>query len=147
MRPVARGSGSTGWSRKRIRVLIVDDHPVVCKGLASFLGNRKDLVPVGEAADGEEALAKARQLSPDVVLMDIELPKLDGLTATQILREENSAIKVILFSMYNTQGYGLRIIQSGARGYVSKDASPAEFTKAVQTVASGGRFFGPDVVR
>src|SRR5262245_27381249 len=139
--PQVNSSGSAHCSQKSITVLIVDDHPVVRKGLISALG----LQTVHEAADGEEALAKARQLSPDVVLMDIDLPKMDGLAVTKILHQEKPAIKVVLLSMHSMKIYGRRIIQSGACGYLSKQASPKEFVNAVEAAVAGGRFFGQDV--
>jgi len=145
--PQVRSSGSANCAQKPIRVLVVDDHPVVRKGLISILALHRRFVSVGEAADGEEALAKARQLLPDVVLMDIDLPKMNGLSVTQILHHEKPTIKVVLLSMHSTEAYGLGIVRSGAWGYLSKQASPGDFAKAIETVASGGSFFGRDVAQ
>jgi DNA-binding NarL/FixJ family response regulator len=102
---------------------------------------------VGEAFDGQDALRKARQLVPDVVLMDIDMPLLNGLTAADILRKENPSIKVLILSMHNDSDYVMRILQSGARGYVLKQAPTADLLKAIQSVHAGETFFSPDVAR
>jgi DNA-binding NarL/FixJ family response regulator len=130
-----------------IKVLIVDDHPVVRKGLSSCFAGQEDLVTAGEAADGHEALARAKELSPDVVLMDIDLPKLDGLSATEALRRENPNIRVLLVSMHSAKRYGVRIFQSGACGFIPKGAPAEDFVRAVKTVAAGQSFFGPDIAQ
>jgi two-component system nitrate/nitrite response regulator NarL len=105
------------------------------------------MTPAGEAGDGHEALAKARELLPDVILMDIDLPKLDGLSATEVLRRENPTIKVILVSMHNPKRYGLRIIQSGACGFIPKGAAAEEFVRGVRKVAAGENYFGADIAQ
>jgi two-component system, NarL family, nitrate/nitrite response regulator NarL len=128
-----------------IRVLLVDDHPIVRRGLSGCLAGYKHLLIVGEAGDGQEAIAKTKALSPDVVLMDIEMPKLDGLAATTVLRKENPKSKVLILSMHKDSQYVLRIIRAGAHGYVSKEASPAELVQALETVGAGMSFFGSEV--
>jgi len=85
---------------KQIRVLLVDDHPVVRRGLASCLSLHQHVIIVGEAADGREALAKAKQLLPDIVLMDIDMPQINGLSATEMMRRENPNLKVLILSMH-----------------------------------------------
>jgi len=132
---------------KPIRVLVADDHPVVRKGLSSCLAEASNVTIVGEAFDGQDALRKARQLLPDVVLMDIEMPLLNGLTAADILRKENPSIKVLILSMHNDSDYVMRILQSGARGYVLKQAPTEQLLKAIQSVHAGETFFSPDVAR
>jgi len=128
-----------------VKVLVVDDHPVSRKGLVSCLVGRKHLLVVGEAGDGEEALAKAKALLPDVVLMDIEMPKLDGVAATEVLRKGHPRIKVLIITLRKHSQSVLRVIQAGAHGYVSKDASLAQLVEAIETVAAGGSFFGTEV--
>jgi DNA-binding NarL/FixJ family response regulator len=125
----------------------VDDHPVVRRGLRICLARDSHVVIAGEAADGQEALAKAKQLGPEVMLVDIDLPKLDGLAVAEILHRENHDIKVVLLSVHDPDRYRLRILQSGARGFLAKTAPPREFARAVQTVAAGGTIFGLDFAR
>jgi two-component system nitrate/nitrite response regulator NarL len=134
-------------SGKVIRVLLADDHPVVRKGLSSCLAHSGQVVIVGEATDGQEALRKAKELAPDLVLMDIEMPLLNGLTAADILRKENPAVKVLLLSMHNDSDFVLRILQSGARGYILKQAPTEELIKAIEMINAGETYFSQDVAR
>lgn len=143
-RPV---DSTTLTSAKPIRVLVADDHPVVRKGLSSCLAEASNLTIVGEAFDGQDALRKARQLVPDVVLMDIDMPFLNGLTAADILRKEDPSIKVLILSMHNDSDYVMRILQSGARGYILKQAPTEDLLKAIRSIHAGETFFSPDVAR
>jgi two-component system nitrate/nitrite response regulator NarL len=141
---------SPGPARKGkdpIRVLLADDHPVVRRGLSACLARHKHLQIVGEAADGQEALTKARELNPDIVLMDIEMPKMDGLTATEMLRKELPRVRVLILTMHSQSDYLSRILRSGARGYTLKTASPEELAKAIETVHAGESYFSPDIAR
>jgi two-component system nitrate/nitrite response regulator NarL len=133
--------------RARIRLLLAEDHPVVRKGIASFLSHDPGLEVLGEAKDGNEALAKTRELTPDVVIMDIDMPGLNGLAVTEILRKELPEVKVLILSAHKSTQYVMRILSSGARGYIAKEASAKELLDAVETVASGGTAFGPEVAR
>jgi two-component system nitrate/nitrite response regulator NarL len=133
--------------KSRIKLLLVDDHPIVRKGISSCLARQERLTIVGEAADGIEAVRKAKELSPDIVLMDIDMPHMNGLAVTEVLRREMPNIKVLILSMHSNTDYVLRIIQSGARGYILKEASTEELVKAIETVESGEAFFSPDVAR
>ena len=133
--------------RSHIKILLVDDHPVVRKGISSCLARHEHLVVVGEAADGLEALAKAKALLPDIVLMDIDMPNMSGLAVTEVLSRELPQIKVLILSMCRRADYLLRILRSGARGYVLKEASPEEMVKAIETVNAGETFFSPDIAR
>lgn len=128
-----------------IRILIVDDHPVVRQGLISCLADYHHLVIVGEAGNGKEAILKANALQPDVVLMDIEMPKMDGLSATEVLTRENPGSRVLIVSVHKDSEYLLRMSRVGARGYVSKDASPSELVQAIETVAAGRSFYSSTV--
>jgi DNA-binding NarL/FixJ family response regulator len=132
---------------QRIKVLVADDHPVVRKGLQSCLSQQKKVKLVGEAADGDEALKKALELSPDVVLMDISMPRMDGLAATEALRRRAPQIKILILSVHDNRDYIFRIIQAGAHGYVSKTASPKELMEAIESVHSGETYFTPDIAR
>jgi two-component system nitrate/nitrite response regulator NarL len=133
--------------KHRIKILLADDHPVVRRGIASCLSRQSHLEILGEAANGQEALRKARELSPDIVLMDIDMPELNGLAVTEVLRKELPNVKVLILSMHSNSEYVMRIIQSGARGYVLKEASPEELIKAIETVNTGDAFFSTDVAK
>ena len=109
-----------GATKQRIKVLLVDDHPVVRKGLQSCLARQDTIKVVGEASDGDEALRKAREVSPDVVLMDISMPRMNGLAVTETLRKESPNVKVLILSVHSNKEYIFRVIQAGAHGYVSK---------------------------
>ncbi|HEY5914687.1 MAG TPA: response regulator transcription factor [Verrucomicrobiae bacterium] len=144
----ARGADALarGGRQNSIRVLLVDDHPVVRQGLSSFLAKHNVLV-LGEAANGRDAVRLAKELQPDVVLMDIDMPQMSGLTATELLRKESPAVKVLILSMHTHSEYVLRILRCGARGYVLKDAAGDEMIKAIEAVHGGGTFFSTDVAR
>jgi two-component system nitrate/nitrite response regulator NarL len=131
--------------KKKIRLLLVDDHPVVRKGMRSCLQGVGHIEIVDEAIDGREALAKVKTLSPDVVLMDIDMPNMDGLEATKSIRKDFPNIRVLILSIHSNKEYVLQIIRSGAQGYVLKDASLADLVRAIESVDSGEAFFSPDV--
>jgi two-component system nitrate/nitrite response regulator NarL len=123
----------------------VDDHPVVRKGISACLARHSHLVIVGEAADGLEAVAKAKELLPDIVLLDIDMPNMNGLAATEVLRRELPQVKVLILSMHQRADYLIRILQSGAWGYVSKEASSEDLVNAIETVNAGEAFFSPQI--
>src|SRR6266853_6866523 len=133
--------------KDKIKVLVVDDHPVVRKGLQSCLARQDRLKIVGEASDGDEALDKTRELAPDIVLMDIDLPRMDGLAVTELLRKERPLVKVLVLSVHTNKEFIFRIIQAGAHGYISKGAPPDELVRAIETVCDGDAFFSPEIAR
>jgi DNA-binding NarL/FixJ family response regulator len=133
--------------KNRIKLLLVDDHPVVRRGISYCLARQERFVIVGEAADGPEAIRKAKELLPDIILMDIEMPLMNGLVVTERLRRELPGVKVLILSTHSNSDYVRRILQSGARGYVLKAAPPEELVNAIETVDSGQAFFSPDVAR
>ncbi len=134
-------------NKQKIKVLVVDDHPVVRKGLHTCLAKQDRLKIVGEACNGDEAIAKTRELSPDIVLMDIDLPGMSGLAVTELLRKESPSLKVLVLSVHSNKDYIFRIIQAGAHGYVSKESSPDELLRAIETVCDGEPFFSPEIAR
>ena len=126
---------------------MVDDHPVVRKGLESCLTNQSRLRVVGTASAGDEAVQKARELLPDVVLMDIDLPGMDGLAVTGVLRKELPHVKILILSIHQDKNYLFRVIRAGAHGYVSKGAAPAELVRAIGAVYDGELLFTPEMAR
>lgn len=140
-------SSKVSATKEKIRVLVADDHPVVRKGLQSCLSKVERVRLVGEAADGDEALRKALELMPDVVLLDISMPRRNGLAVTQMLRKEAPKVKVLILSVHNNKEYIFRIIQAGAHGYVSKEASPEELLHAIECVYAGETFFSPEIAQ
>jgi len=120
---------------------------VVRKGLQSCLARQERLRIVGEAGDGDEALRKTRELAPDVVLMDISMPRMNGLSVTEVLRKEAPKVKILVLSVHSNKEYIFRIIQAGAHGYVSKEAPPEELLRAIESVYEGQSFFSPEIAR
>ncbi len=136
-----------GKAKKTIRLLIVDDHPVVRKGIAASLAVHAHIQIVGEAADGVQALRLAHELQPDIMLTDIDLPEKSGLVVTETIRKEIPAIRVLILSMHTNTDYVLRIVQSGASGYILKGGSTEDLLRAIETVHGGEAFFSPEVAR
>jgi DNA-binding NarL/FixJ family response regulator len=131
-----------------IQVLIADDHELVRDGLRAVLDAQDDIEVVGEAADGEEALARASELRPDVVLMDIRMPRLDGIEATRRLAAAGeNAPRVLVLTTFDLDEYVFEALRSGAGGFMLKDARPAQLADAVRTVARGEALLAPTVTR
>lgn len=131
--------------KKRIKLLLVDDHPVVRRGLRSCLSALEHVTVVDEAVNGEEAIEKVKTLLPDVVLMDFDMPKMDGLEATRIIRKDFPKTHVLILSVHTKKEYVLQIIRSGAQGYVLKNASLDDLVRAIEAVDNGEPFFSPDI--
>jgi DNA-binding NarL/FixJ family response regulator len=128
-----------------IRLLVADDHPMLREGLVAVLGTQPDFDVVGEAADGSEVVRLAENLRPDVILLDLEMPRVDGVAALERLRDAGSEARAIVFTAYDTDERILRSLRAGARGYLLKGASRAEIFDAIRTVHSGGSLLGPAV--
>ena len=128
-----------------IRVLIADDQPVVRQGLRTFLELHDDIEVVGEAADGEQALDAVSALAPDVVLMDLVMPRLDGVTAIERLRALGSPARIIVLTSFLDEDKVLPAVRAGAAGYLLKDAEPAELVRAIRTVDGGEALLHPAV--
>jgi two-component system, NarL family, nitrate/nitrite response regulator NarL len=133
--------------KDKIRLLLADDHPVVRKGIHSCLSRHAHLEIAGEAADGIEAVAKAREYAPDIILMDINMPKLDGVAVAELLHKESPRTKVIILSMHVKEEHVRRLVHAGVQGYILKDTSPDELVRAIETVNAGETFFSPEVAR
>ncbi len=127
----------------KIKVLIADDHTLVRQGIRSLLALTADIEIVGEAADGRQAVEKVRQLAPDVVLMDLAMPKMGGLEATRRIRKEFPATKILVVTQYDDSEYVIPVIEAGARGFITKMASPLELASAIQAVYRGESFLSP----
>lgn len=129
-----------------IAILIADDHPMFRFGLRARLGAEPDLAVVGEAGTGEEAVALAASLAPDVVLMDLNLPGINGIEATRLLRETTPAVAVLVVTMFDDDSV-FAAMRAGARGYLLKDAEADETVRAIRAVAHGEAIFSPSVAR
>ena len=132
---------------KKIRVLVADDHALFRAGVRKLLQSFSDVDVVGEAADGQEAVRLTEQHRPDVLLMDIAMPELNGVDAASRLTREASPTRVVILSMHTGEEYVLRAIRAGAAGYLLKDASPTELEQAVKAVARGEIYLSPAVSR
>ncbi len=132
-----------------IRLLLADDQPLVRAGLRVLFEGERDIVVAGEAANGEEALSLARDVRPDVVLMDIRMPVLDGLEATrQIAAEEQlAAVRVLILTTFESDEYVFEALRAGASGFLLKDVEPVELLQAVRVVAAGDALLSPSVTR
>ncbi|MDO6512600.1 MULTISPECIES: response regulator transcription factor [unclassified Neptuniibacter] len=128
-------------SDNKIRVLLVDDHPLVLDGISARLEGEPSLEIIGMANDGKQALALASTLHPDVVLMDISMPVMNGFEASERFHAEQPDVKVLILSMHDDREYIVKLIKCGAAGYVLKDVSSNELISAIETVYGGGTYF------
>ena len=129
----------------QIRVLLADDHGLLRKGVRSVLAEDADIVVVGEAHDGPQAIRLAQELNPDVVIMDIAMPRLNGLEAATQIARKSRRTAILILSMYSDEEYLMRAVTSGVRGYLLKDSAEPDLVRAVRAVASGKTFFSPAV--
>ncbi|RME43339.1 MAG: DNA-binding response regulator [Chloroflexi bacterium] len=130
-----------------IRVLLAEDHHVVREGLHLLLDTQPDMKVVGEASSGRQAVDLAARLKPDVAVLDISMPDMDGLEATKLIRTESPGTQVLILSMHQSDVYFYRALEAGAAGYVVKKAASEELLHAVRAVAQGDAYFHPSVAR
>jgi DNA-binding NarL/FixJ family response regulator len=129
----------------KVRVLLADDHETVREGLKAVLHAQPDMEVVGEAADGQEALAAARRLRPQVVILDVSMPRMNGLVATREIRQSCPHTRILALTRHAEQGYLQRLLRAGASGYVLKQSRVMELPQAIRAVASGGTFIDPAI--
>lgn len=128
-----------------LTVVLADDHVIVRNGIKALLESERDILVVGEASDGRQALEVVAKLRPDLVIMDIRMPVLNGIEATRQLVGSSSRTRSLILSMHDNQEYVLQAIECGASGYLLKDTEKEEFIKALKEVAAGGRYFSSPV--
>jgi DNA-binding NarL/FixJ family response regulator len=128
-----------------IRVLVADDHTLVREGLCALLAGDDGIEVVAEAQDGVEALNKCRECLPDIAVLDIAMPKLNGLLAARRIRSDYPEVKVLILSMYSEEEYVTEALRAGASGFIMKDAAASELISALKTVSRGERFLSPTV--
>lgn len=129
----------------KLRILLADDHETVREGLKMIVNAQADMLVVGEAGDGREAVARAQELSPDIVVMDVTMPHLNGLKATQKLLECCPQVKVLALTRHMDDSYLQQILRAGASGYVLKQSASTELLHAIRAVAAGGKYLDPAV--
>ena len=130
----------------KIKVLITDDHALLREGLVKILSIEPDITVVGEAADGAEAIKLARSIAIDIILMDINMPNVDGIQATKIIKSENAAIGIIALTIHEQEDYLFEMIRCGVAGYVLKDVRPDDLINTIRGVATGQSFIPPAMV-
>ncbi|GGX77073.1 response regulator [Massilia dura] len=130
---------------KPISILVVDDHPLFRQGLTSILDGEEGIVLVGEASTGREALARCHELKPDVVIMDIQMPEMNGIEATALIRRDCPSTRVIVLTTFEGDVHAMRAIKAGAAGYMLKSKVGDDLAHAIRTVHAGGRSIAPSV--
>lgn len=127
-----------------IRILIADDHSVVRKGIRMLLEDETDMQIVGEVSDGDEAIDQVAAIKPDVLLLDITMPRMSGIDALKVISQQYPKVRTLLFSMHNNPDYILKAVQHGAAGYLLKDTDQEEILKAIRSITSGDLYYPPN---
>ena len=130
---------------ERIKVLIVDDHRVVRDGLSKILESCNDIHVIGEAANGLDAIRKYTELKPDVILLDISMPKLGGLEVSRRIKKEDPSAKIVILSMHEEEEYSMKLVRLGVSGYLLKDSAAQEVIEAVRSAFAGRAYFSPQI--
>jgi len=130
---------------KKVRIVLADDHQLFRSGLRVLLEQQPDFTVVAEARDGREAVASVQSLKPDVLVIDIGMPNLNGIEAARQLTESHAAAAIVILSMHSDESYVLRALKAGAKGYLLKDSAEADLIRAIHAVAGGKSFFSPAV--
>jgi len=128
-----------------IKILLVDDHQIVLKGISFFLSMQPDFELVGEANNGKEAVEKAAELKPDIILMDLNMPVMDGIEASNLIAKQNPAIKVLVLTSFSDRSHIVPALQSGAAGYMLKDVEPDQLAEAIRSAYKGNIQLHPDI--
>lgn len=139
----AQASASTAEAPAKIRVLLADDHTILRAGLRMMLNAQPDIEVVGEASDGRQALAEALRLQPDVVLMDITMPEMNGIEATRQIKRALESTRVLILTMHENEEYLFQVLRAGASGYILKEAADTELISAIRVVYSGRFYMSP----
>jgi DNA-binding NarL/FixJ family response regulator len=132
---------------RRLRVLLADDHTLIRAGLRLVVEKESDFLVVGEAQNGRQAVEMARELKPDIAVMDIGMPELNGIEACRQIHDSLPATQVVMLSMHSDEGYVLRALKAGARAYLLKDSAEADLALAIRAAANGKSFFSPAVAK
>jgi len=130
-----------------IRIILADDHAVMRRGLRLVLEAQGDFQVIGEASDGREAVVQAETLDPDIAVLDITMPNMNGIEAARQISSKLPRVSIVVLSMHADEGYVLRALKAGARGYLLKESPEADFIQAIRTVSAGKAFFSPTVSR
>ena len=128
-----------------IRILIADDHNVVRSGLRMLLDRTEGFIVIGEAADGEEAVRLTKDMKPDVAILDISMPVMNGVEAARVIKTAQPSVRILMLTIHESEDYVRLALNAGADGYVLKNTDREELRNAVQTVYEGGRFFSPTI--
>lgn len=131
----------------KIKVLLVDDHAILRAGLRSLLATYDDIEVVGEASSGEEAIRKVRELEPDVIVMDVLMPGMNGLVATRYILEKHPDARILMLTQYGNKEYVLPLLEAGAAGYVLKQAADTDFVKGIRAVYEGNSYLYPPIAK